>query len=288
MSKKIVILNSIKDITKCEKLCDGFILGIKNLSVNLPNYFSLEEVKENIKLLKNDNKDLFISLNKNMHNCDLDNLNYTLKELSTLNIDGIIFYDIAIINVCKKLNLNFNLIWNQEHLVTNYNTINYWQEKGVEFSYLSSELTLDEILEIRKNTTSKLMINVFGYIPMFTSKRPLVNNYLEKFDLKDESKINYLEKENNVYPIISKDLTTVYSSKILNLVREYPIFVDNNIEYLVFNSFNIEEDTFIDVLKLFNEEDNFKNFDKVNMLLDYKIDTGFLYKDTVYKVKKNG
>ena len=125
---------------------------------------------------------------------------------------------------------------------------------------------------------------------MFTSKRPLVKNYLESFKLEDDSKINYLEKENNIYPITYTDVTTVYSSKILNLVREYPLFIEKKIDYLVLNSFNIDNEKFKKILILFNKtnENNSKeNFDKINMLLDYKIDTGFLYKETVYKVKKN-
>ena len=37
---------------------------------------------------------------------------------------------------------------------------------------------LDNILEIRKNTQVKLMVNIFGYLPMFVSKRHIVKNYL--------------------------------------------------------------------------------------------------------------
>ena len=288
MSKKIVILKTIDKLEIYNDLCDGFIIGMKNFSVNLPNYFSLDEIKNVIEICNKNNKEIFISLYKNMHNCDLDLLKKILIEFSKLQISGIIFYDIAIVNYNKDLALNLNLIWNQEHLVTNYNTINYWHENGINTSYLSSELTLEEILEIKNNTKCKLMLNVFGFIPMFTSKRPLVNNYLERFDLKDNSNINYLEKEGNIYPIVSKELTTVYSSKILNLCNEYSVFCDNDIDYLVFNTFNIDENLFLEIVNLFNEKNSKINFDKVNMLLNYNVDTGFLYKDTVYKVKKNG
>ncbi len=290
MNKLIVIINSKEQILDLNDYCDGIIIGLNKFSVNLPITFSLTEINNIIEICNQNKKQIFITLNKNIHNSDLKELKNTLIELSTKKIDGIIFYDIAIVNLNKDLNLNLNLIWHQEHLVTNYNTINYWHEKGVKTSYLSSELTLEEILEIRNNTNSKLMMNVFGYIPMFTSKRPLVKNYLESFKLEDDSKINYLEKENNIYPITYTDVTTVYSSKILNLVREYPLFIEKKIDYLVLNSFNIDNEKFKKILILFNKtnENNSKeNFDKINMLLDYKIDTGFLYKETVYKVKKN-
>lgn len=291
MSKNIVILKSKNELSNLLNLCDGFILGLKDLSVNLPHYFSIGEISEIVSICKQNNKEIFISLNKNIHNNDLELLISSLKILAKLEIDYVIFYDIAIVNLNKDLGLNLNLIWNQEHLVTNYSTINYWKSEGIFGSYLSSELSLEEIFEIKENVSCPIMINVFGFIPMFTSKRPLVKNYLEKFNLEDDSKINYLEKENNIYPIVSDEVTTVYSSKIMNLVLEIPKFRKRNIDYFVFNSFLIENDKMIEILKLFNEttDNNAKtNFDKINMLLDYNIDTGFLYKDTIYKVKKNG
>lgn len=291
MSKKIIIAKSMRQINNLLNICDGFIIGIKDLSVNLPCYFTMEEAKKIITLCLENEKEIFVSLNRNMHNDQLSELTTILKELSNLQITGLIFYDIAIINLNQKLGLNLKLIWNQEHLATNYCTINYWHKKGVYASYLSSELTIDEIFFIREKTSCLLMMNVFGFIPMFTSKRPLVKNYLDKFSLNDKSKINYLEKEGNIYPIIGEDVTTVYSSKILNLLMEFFNLSKVGIDYFVFNSFNINEDVFKEIIELFNESNGLTDnclFERVNMLLNYNIDTGFLYKDTVYKVKKNG
>ena len=291
MSKFIVIPSSKEQILNLLDFCDGFILGLTNFSVNLPITFSLEEIKDIIKLCKSLQKQIFISLNKNMHNTDIDELKSNLVELSKLDLDGLIFYDIAIVNLNKKLNLNLKLFWHQEHLVTNYYTINYWCKNGVYGSFLSSELTKKEILDIKDNTNCPLMMNVFGFIPMFTSKRPLVKNYLAKFNLQDNSKINYLEKENNIYPITSTNVVTVYSNNILNLAQEINELSEKNIAYFVFNSFNIESSLFKSIMLLFyklTNENQKEIFDKINMLLNYKSDTGFLYKNTVYKVKKNG
>ena len=278
MSKKIIILDNLNNIEEYLKICDGFIVGIKDLSVNMPNFFSLEELDKIIE--KSKDKEIFLSINKNMHNKDLPLLKETLDKLKEKNINGIIFYDISLVNLNKY---NYNLIWNQEHMTTNYNTINYWYDKNVKNTYISSELSKEEILEIKNNTKSKIFMNVFGYIPMFTSKRPLVKNYLEKFNLKDNSKINYMEKENKLYPIVDDKLTTVYSSKILNLSNDYNEL--KNIDYLIFNPFNIEVNKFIECVKLFNEEDNMNNFQKINQILDYNTDTGFMYKETIYKVR---
>ena len=159
----------------------------------------------------------------------------------------------------------------EPHLTTNYGTVNYWYNKGIEYAYLSSELTKREIDEIKNNTKAKLFVNVFGYIPMFTSRRHLVKNYLDTFNLKSKNQ-NSIRKEGKTYPINDTDLgTTVYSNYILNATS-----VDlKNIDYLVFNSNFIDEKDFKEVLKKHKDKKENK----------FPIETGFLYSETIYKVK---
>ena len=267
MSKVAVIIKNIKEAKDIQDYIDAFLLPIENLSINYIHTFSLEKIKEIKKL----NKEIFIIINKNIHNNELFLLEKTLKEIENLNINGIVFYDIALVNLKQKMHLKTPLVWNQEHLTTNYGTVNYWYNKGVEYAYLSSELTKREIDEIKNNAKAKLFVNVFGYIPMFTSKRHLVNNYLETFNLKSKNQ-NTIRKEGKIYPINDTNLgTTVYSNYILNAVD-----IDfNKIDYLVFNSNLIDEKDFINVLKDYKEKHKNK----------FPKETGFLYQETIYKVK---
>ena len=268
MQKVSAIINTLKEAEDIKDYIDAYLVPLKDLSINYIHTFTIDEIRK----IKELNKEVFVIINKNIHNNELSFLKDTLKKVRELNINGIIFYDIALVNLKKKLNLNIPLVWNQEHLTTNYGTINYWYEKGVKYTYLSSELTKREIDEIRTNTKAKLFVNVFGYIPMFTSRRHLVNNYLETFDLKENQNKNTIKKEGKTYPINDTSLgTTVYSDYILNAVE-----LDfNNIDYLVFNSNLIDETEFKNILKN-NKEKKDNNFPK---------ETGFLYKETIYKVK---
>ena len=267
MSQIATIINSINEAQNIKDYCDAYLLPIKGLSINYIHTFSLEEISKIKKL----NKEVFVIINKNIHNSELNLLEKTLKEVEKLNINGIIFYDVAIVNLKQKLNLKTPLVWNQEHLTTNYGTVNYWYNKGIEYTYLSSELTKREIDEIKNTSKAKLFVNVFGYIPMFTSRRHLITNYLETFDLTSKQN-NTIKKEGKTYPINDTDLgTTVYSNYILNAVN----FDFSNIDYLVFNSNMIDENDFIEALKKFKEHKENK----------FPKETGFLYKETIYKVK---
>ena len=265
--------------------CDAFLLGIKDLSVNMNEYFTLEEIKQ---ILKTTNKEIFISLNKNMHSKDLEKLEETLIELEKLDIKAVMFYDIGVLNIVKKLKLKLNLIWGQEHLTTNYETINYWLDKGINYTLVSSEINEREIINIKNNTKSKLIIPILGYLPMFVSRRHLVDNYLKQFNLNDKSKINYIEKEGIIYPIIDEDVTTVYTNAYINGIKEYLEFKKNNIEYVLINSLLIDEkniEKIINMFKTITEETKEEYEEKINNILNNNTDTFFIHKETIYKVK---
>ena len=283
--KLLIMPKSIDQIESLIEDIDGVIVGIKDLSINQPAYFTLDEIKKINEIIKNNGKEIFVSLNKNMFNKDLEILEYTLLQLDNLKLNGILYYDIAIVNFKKNLKLVTPLVWNQEHLTTNYLTSNFWYEYGAKYTMLSSEITLDEINEIALNSNAKTMVPIFGYLPMFVSRRHLVKNYLDTFKIKDDSNINYIEKENKIYAIIdSNDGTIAYSNKCLNGINET---LKLNSDYIVLNSFNINNATFRRVVSMYNivNESNVQEFkEEIDKMLE--TDTGFLYKETVYEVKK--
>lgn len=277
-------------IKKEIELYDGIIIGLKDYSVNLPIYFSIQEIKEITKYVKENQKEIFISLNKNLHNEDIEPIKNILLELDILEVTGILYYDIGIVNIKNKQDLKTPLVWSQEHLTTNADACNYWKNFGAPYTYLSSELTQKEILQIRTQTDNKLLVNILGYLPMFHSKRHLVKNYLNHFGLKNDNKEQYyIKKEGKTYPIIDDNLgTTVYSSLILNAIEESFILKENNIDYAVLNSYHIEESAFHQILSLYkniNIENKQETIEQINTILKDKYDKGFFYKETIYKVK---
>lgn len=256
MRKVSVIVKSVDEAFNIKDLVDAYMLPLKDLSINYQGTFSLEDIK----IIKSIGKEVFVFINKNIHNDELELLKNMMIEVDKIGVDGIIFYDASIVKLKEDLSLKTDLVFNQEHMANGYGVINYWYNKGVKYTYLSSEITKREINEIRENTKAKLFVNVFGYIPMFTSRRHLVDNYLNTFNLKDKG--NKLFKEGKTYNIYdSENGTTVYSDYILNVKEKIEA------DYLVYNS---------------NMIDDFEDILKNNNL---KEENGFLYQETIYKVK---
>lgn len=276
---KLMLIPSDK---KFDYNCDSYLIGIDGLSVNMPIYYSIDEVED----LCFD-KEIFVNLNKNMHSYDLEILENILVRLSKLNIKGVFFYDISVLSIVKRLGLNIPLVWAQEHMTNNYMSVNFWKDKGVAYTLLSEEISVKDIIDIKKNSDSKLVVPIFGYFPMFVSRRHLKKNYLERFSLSDDSSINYIAKEGFKYPIVDSSVTTVYTSSYLNGIKDFVSFSDCGIDYVLLNSFLVSDDKMNNVLNMFNSvNDNNKEeyFDSISDMLG-NVDTFFLHKESIYKVK---
>lgn len=261
--------------------CDSYLIGIDGLSVNMPIYFSVDEVEELVL-----DKELFIALNKNMHSDDLEVLESTLVRLSKLNIKGVFFYDIAVLSIVKRLGLNIPLVWAQEHMTNNYMSVNFWKDKGVDYTLISEEISSRDIIEIKNNSNSKLIVPIFGYFPMFVSRRHLKKNYLDRFGLSDDSSINFITKEGFTYPIVDSSVTTVYTSSYLNGIKDFVKFSDSGIDYVLLNSF-LTCDKIDEVLNMFksvNNDNKEEYFDSISNMFG-NVDTFFLHKESIYKVK---
>ena len=276
---KLMLISSDK---KFNYNCDSYLIGIEGLSVNMPIYYSIDEVEA-----FSFDKEIFVSLNKNMHSSDLDFLEGVLVRLSKLNIKGVFFYDIGVLNMVKRLELDIPLVWAQEHMTNNYMSVNFWKDEGADYALLSEEISCKDIIDIKKNSDCKLIVPIFGYFPMFVSRRHLKKNYLNRFDLNDDSSINFITKEGFTYPIVDSSVTTVYTSSYLNGIKDFVSFCECDIDYVLLNSFLVG-DKINEVLNMFNSVNNDNKeeyFDSISDLLDGNVDTFFLHKESIYKVK---
>jgi len=268
------------NILKYEK-ADALIIGLKDFSVNMYE-MSFEEIKD---LVKNTKQEIFVGINKNIHNNEIDTLEEILDDLSKINIAGIFYADVALVQINKEKNLNLNLIWSQEHLTCNYHTINYWLKEGVDGVFISNDITKREILEIAANVDGLKFVQVFGYIPIYVSKRHAVKNYFDAFKINKDKYFNYISKEGKDFPIVDTEVgTEVYSNNILSALDD--ILDYKNIDYGIINFFNInhDEEKIIEIFKTVTEN----NKEEYNSFISNtfsNIDSIFLHTETIYKVK---
>lgn len=283
--KIAVVPNNINNLDKyIEYGCNSFILGLKDYSINYCGV-TIEEVKN----IVNQHKDIevFISVNKTIFNNELEDLETKLVELNSISIKGILFYDLGVLSLYQKHKFNYSLVWHQTHMVTNYNTVNYYYDKGAMYAYLAGEITSSEMVEIKNKTKSKLFATIIGHPIMAHSRRKLLTNYYESQDRSYNGDLTLINEKDNSYIVTeTKDGTCIYDNNIINGID----YIDelSILDYGVIHGFNMDEDLLVKLISLLNDVIN-NNSDSSKEKIKELIgnNTGFFNKKTIFKVKKD-
>lgn len=271
MSKILLKINDVKELSY---EADGYILGIDKYSFLFGKTFNIDEIKKIKDALKK--KEIFVSFNRVIFNDELEDYKMKLKEVDDLGINGILVGDIAALTYDIKT----NVILDQMHLNNSFYAINHYYNNGVYGTVLTNDITLSEINDIKKNTKSTLFKQVFGYPHLSTSKRKLISNYKEYFNINDASSIYEISEKNsnNIYKIIEDNFGThILGDKVLNLLS-----FDIDVDYKIVDGFMLGDVK--KVLEIFMNNKKDKN-DWINDT--YNANYGFINKETIYRVKKD-
>jgi len=138
----MVIPNKKEDINIIlNKDIEGIILGVKDLSI----YELSLDIDTIIKVANTTNKKVCIAINKMIHNSDLELVKEVLSKIKNSKVSGILFYDLGVFNLIKKLDIDKELILSQEHLNASTKSNLFYYNKGIKSSYITSDITFNEI-----------------------------------------------------------------------------------------------------------------------------------------------
>lgn len=185
----VVHLNSIKFINDFIEIgVKYFVVGTKYFSCRQALSLEYDELSDLKKRLGSSK--VWVLVNALIEEHNLDDLIEHLKKLDELEVDGILFQDFSVLQICKENNYDFQLIYNPDTLNTNQATLNYLASLGINSAFLAREIPLDEKVIIARNTVVKTMTQVHGVEYMAYSKRKLLSNYFKETGMKKAVSIN--------------------------------------------------------------------------------------------------
>ncbi|MDW7757557.1 MAG: peptidase U32 family protein, partial [Desulfuromonadales bacterium] len=152
----------------------GDQFGLRAMAGN----FSLAELARAQERVRERGKKLYLTLNAYLRPAEMPELRRYLQELRPLDLDAYILSDPGVLAVVREVDPAREL-----HLSTQANTTNapaarFWQQAGVERVNLARELTLEEIRQIRRETTVGLEVFVHGAMCVAYSGRCLLSRAL--------------------------------------------------------------------------------------------------------------
>ena len=283
---KVLVEVASKNIENYADKCDALLLGLCKFSVMNMVSFTVDEIRDIV--LKYPQLEIFVKMDKNIFNDEIDEVKRCLKELNDIPIRGIFFYDLALLELKQELSLSFDLVWSQTHMVTNYRTCDYYYQKGVSYALLSKEITLDEIVEISEKSSVQTIVEVVSLPSVGFSRRKLVHNYYEDLGEEGNSHLSVLEKiTNKKYLVREEDAGTVFLlDEVLNGTSVISSLYQAGVDYIL-----LKEEGIDSFLELICDTKNYISLgcsdasyvEKYKKLGD---STGFFFKKTIYRVKK--
>lgn len=259
-NKFLVSINNLSDIEVYKKVgVTTFLFPLEGYTVGYPGVFSVPEIND----VKETKK--YVLINRILNSLDIDNLKELLPKLK---VKGLVFEDIGVFNLVKKLNLDLELIFFPNHFNTNYYSINAFLDKGIDSAVVSNEITKDEIEDITKNAIKPVVLQVFGYNMAMYSRRLLLDNYAKVYNLEKKNPLEITES-------VSKHKFLVYENEYGTVLYDYNVFngesllsLDNVLYFLVNTAF-LDSDEVIKFLTGNYEGDYY----------------GFLEKETIFKLR---
>ncbi len=243
----------------------GIILPLKNYSIGFDYYFSVDEINE---LAKKTN--VYVIINKFLHSKEIKEIKKVINQIK--NIKAYFIEDMGLTNIISK---EQTIIY-QNHILNNYESVNYLNTLGYKKCVISNELTINELKEIKDKTESELYYFLINRNMLLYSKRKLITNYILNFNIKEETKkLNIKEKVSNHELIIKEEngSSVIFNKKIFS-ASSYQKEI--NYDYFIININNMKDEEIKEILK---------NYKSGNINLD--TDNYFLLNEIGYKVKKD-
>lgn len=283
---KVLVEVASKNIDSYVGCCDGILLGLSSYSVLNAVGFTVEEISSIAK--EYPTLEIFVKMDKNFMNDEVDSLKDVLVELDQLPIEGVFFYDMAVLEIKQELSLALPLVWSQTHMVSNYRTCNYFLEQGVNYALLSKEITLDEIEDISEKSNISTIVEVVSHPSVGYSRRKLVSNYYQDLEEEGNSTLSILERiTNQKYIVKEEDAGTGFLlGQVMNGTSVIASLYRMNIDYVL-----LREEGISDFLELLLDTKTYvdcgcKDTNYVEKYKKLGDNTGFFFKKTIYRVKK--
>jgi len=281
MNKLIVDVLGIEKLSKYK--VDGIIINSIDYSIFSNTKFNYEEIEKINNFCKVNKVLSIVAIDKIFSENDLNNLTVFIEKLEKINIDYYIFSDLAIIDIFNKKKLLKKLIYKPNTLVTNYLDAEFLNNMGLNF-FVSNEISLEDISQISSKTN--LSIEIYGYHPIFYSKRRSLRNFSEYLNnIEIVNKTKYLKEElrEELYPIYEyNDVSIIYSSERIALTKELESIINVNF-YKINGDFLSEEEIFkiIDFYRnYFKSEIDLNELKDSLISINPNVNNPFLYKKT--------
>lgn len=236
-----------------EKLKTAFIYGADAVYIGGNQYglrsragnFTYDEMREGVAFAKQYNGKVYVAANMVTHEGDEEGAGEFFKTLRDIGIDAVIVSDPALIEICAMEAPGLPIHLSTQASATNYETLNFWHQEGLERVVLAREVSMEEIKEIRQKTDVELEAFIHGAMCISYSGRCTLSNHMSNRDANRGGcsqscrwKYGLFEilpdEEERVSLLGGEEVPEAFSMSAvdLSMIRHIPDLVENGVDSL--------------------------------------------------------
>ncbi|MCK5044899.1 U32 family peptidase [Candidatus Parcubacteria bacterium] len=178
--KRPEIMSPIKDwasLEACKNYADAVYFGASDLSLRArANNLKLSELTKFVAKCHEYKIKAYLTLNSTLYNKDLAKAEKIMKKAKQAKVDMVIVWDPAMIAIAKKEKVKF-LVSTQAN-ISNWQTARFYEKLGASKIVLAREMTLKQIIELKKKVNIEIETFVHGAMCMAISGRCILSAYL--------------------------------------------------------------------------------------------------------------
>ncbi|MDR0297117.1 MAG: U32 family peptidase [Streptococcaceae bacterium] len=156
----------------------GQAYGLRSRAGN----FSFDEMAEGVAFARVHNAKVYVAANMVTHEGNEQGAGEWFRTLRDIGISAVIVSDPALIAICAAEAPGLPVHLSTQASATNFETLNFWEKLGLERVVLAREVSMEELAEIRKNTTVQIEAFVHGAMCISYSGRCVLSNYMSLRD----------------------------------------------------------------------------------------------------------
>ncbi len=203
--------------------------------------FSYDEMREGVAFAHARGAKVYVAANMVTHEGDIEGAGDFFRTLRDIGIDAVIVSDPAMIETCLTEAEGLPVHLSTQASATNYETLRFWKEEGLERVVLAREVSMDEIVQMKQEIDVEIETFVHGAMCISYSGRCTLSNHMTLRDANRGGcsqscrwKYGFFEEDD----LLTKEMEArdeepfSMSSVDLSMVRHIPDLVDAGVDSL--------------------------------------------------------
>jgi len=233
--------NYEKLVTAVHYGADAVYLGGREFSLRAKaGNFTENAMRAGVEYAHDHGVQVYVTTNIFAHNADFASLDNYFLTLADVGVDGVIISDPGILMRAKEVIPQIPVHLSTQANVTNKGAAKFWFDQKISRLNLARELSLEEIKQIREETSGELEVFVHGALCISYSGRCMLSNYLtgrdaNKGNCAHPCRYSYSlveeKRPGELFPVEEDERGTyIFNSKDLCLLEKLPQLVSVGID----------------------------------------------------------